>query len=176
RIWHGLSGLRKDNTGYDLKNLFLGSEGPLGIITAAVLKLFPKPRSRVTALIGCASPQHALRLFERLQSGAGDALSGFEFMAGFALDIVLRRVPGVVRPLAAAHDSYVLAELTSPDPDADLAGRLEVLLAAALEEGVIENAVLGTSEAQNQAFWQVRESVPEAQKREGGSIMHDVAV
>jgi len=132
RIWHGLSGLRKDNTGYDLKQLFLGSEGTLGIITAAVLKLFPKPRSRATAFIGCASPHHALRLLERLQAGAGDALSGFEFMAGFALDIVLRHMPGVVRPLAAAHGGYVLAELTSPDPDADLAGRLEMLLAAAL--------------------------------------------
>ncbi len=176
RIWHGLSGLRKDNTGYDLKQLFLGSEVSLGIIYGAVLKLFRKPRSRATAFIGCASPHHALRLLERLQAGAGDALSGFEFMAGFALDIVLRHMPGVVRPLAAAHGGYVLAELTSPDPDADLAGRLEMLLAAALAEGVIEDAALGRSEAQNRAFWQLRESVPEAQKREGGSIKHDVSV
>jgi FAD/FMN-containing dehydrogenase len=176
RIWNGLSGLRKDNTGYDLKNLFIGAEGTLGIITAAVLKLFPKPRTRVTSLVGCGSPQQALRLLERLQAGAGETLSAFEFMSRFSLDIVLQHITAAARPLPADHAAYALVELTSSDPAADLAGRLEVLLSQALADGVIEDAAVAASEAQNQAFWQLRESVPEAQKREGGSIKHDVSV
>lgn len=176
RIWNGLSGLRKDNTGYDLKNLFIGAEGTLGIITAAVLKLFPKPRARVTSLVGCGSAGQALRLLERLQAGAGETLSAFEFMSRFSLDIVLRHIAAAARPLAADHAGYALVELTSSDPAADLAGRLEALLSEALADGVIEDAAVAASEAQNQAFWQLRESVPEAQKREGGSIKHDVSV
>ena len=176
RIWNGLSGLRKDNTGYDLKNLFIGAEGTLGIITAAVLKLFPKPRARATSLVGCGSAGQALRLLERLQAGAGETLSAFEFMSRFSLDIVLRHIAAAARPLAADHAGYALVELTSSDPTADLAGRLEALLSEALADGVIEDAAVAASEAQNQAFWQLRESVPEAQKREGGSIKHDVSV
>src|SRR4051812_34778472 len=114
RVWNGLTGLRKDNTGYDLKDLFVGSEGTLGIITAAVLKLFPKPKARATAFIGCTSPQAALDLFQRLRAGAGDLLTVFEYMPQFALDIVLKHVNGAVRPLAGAHPSYALIELTSP--------------------------------------------------------------
>ncbi|HEX5514138.1 MAG TPA: FAD-binding oxidoreductase, partial [Gammaproteobacteria bacterium] len=176
RIWNGLSGLRKDNTGYDLKNLFIGAEGTLGIITAAVLKLFPKPRTRVTSLVGCSSPQQALRLLERLQAGAGETLSAFEFMSRFSLDIVLQHIPAAARPLPADHAAYALVELTLSDPEADLAGRLEALLSQSLADGIIEDAAVAASEAQNQAFWQLRESVPEAQKREGGSIKHDVSV
>jgi FAD/FMN-containing dehydrogenase len=176
RIWNGLSGLRKDNTGYDLKDLFVGSEGTLGIITAAVLKLFPKPRARVTALIGCASPAHALRLLERLQSEAGEALTAFEFMSQFSLDIVVRHIDRAARPLPTDHAAYALVELSSPDPRAELGARLEAVLGQALEEGIIDDAAVGTSEAQNQAFWHLRENVPEVQKREGASIKHDVAV
>src|ERR671920_592215 len=99
RVWDGLKGLRKDNTGYDLKNLFIGSEGTLGIITAAVLKLFPKPKARVTAFIGCASPHAALQLFGRLREQAGDQLTAFEYMTDFGLEIVLRHRPAAVRPL-----------------------------------------------------------------------------
>jgi FAD/FMN-containing dehydrogenase len=176
RIWHGLTGLRKDNTGYDLKNLFIGSEGTLGIITAAVLKLFPKPRARVTALLGCASPQHALQAFERLQSEAGETLTAFEYMSRFSMDIVLKHFTDASRPLQADHAGYALVELSSPDPAADLSARLEAVLGRALEDGIIENVAVGASEAQNHALWQLRERVPEAQTREGGSIKHDVAV
>lgn len=176
RIWHGLSGLRKDNTGYALKDLFIGSEGTLGIITAAVLKLFPKPRKQQLALIGCASASHALQLFERLQAGAGDALTGFEYMSRFSLELVLQHIDGVRQPLPAEHNAYALVELSSPDADANLAARLEAVLAAALEASEIEDAAMASSEVQNQAFWQLRESVSEAQTREGGSIKHDVSV
>ncbi len=176
RIWRGLTGLRKDNTGYDLKDLFIGAEGTLGIITAAVLKLFPKPRARAAAFVGCASPHHALRLLERLQSGAGDALSGFEFMSAFSLEVVLRHVEAASKPLSETHAGYALVELTSPDPRADLASRLEIILGEAFEDGIIEDAAIGASEAQNEAFWRLREHVSDAQKREGGSIKHDVSV
>lgn len=176
RVWNGLSTLRKDNTGYDLKDLFIGSEGTLGIITAAVLKLFPMPRSRVTALLGCASPHHALRAFERLSSETGEALSAFEYMSAFSMELVLKHIGGARLPLESAHAGYALVELTSPDRRADLGARLEAVLGKALEEGVIEDAAIATSEAQNHAMWHLRENVPEAQKREGASIKHDVAV
>jgi FAD/FMN-containing dehydrogenase len=176
RIWDGLKGLRKDNTGYDLKDLFIGSEGTLGIITAAVLKLFPKTRARVTAFIGCASPHDALRVFQQLREAAGDQLTAFEYMPDFGLEIVLKHNPGAVRPLAGSHASYALIELTSTQKDADLQGQLETILGGAIEEGLVEDAVLSASEAQSQALWNLRESLSEVQRLEGGSIKHDVAV
>ncbi|WP_255448313.1 FAD-binding oxidoreductase [Telmatospirillum sp. J64-1] len=176
RVLDALSSLRKDNTGYDLKNLFIGAEGTLGIITAAVLKLFPKPRRRVTAFIGCASPHAALELFSRLRGTAGETLSAFEYMPRFALEMVLKHAPGAQRPLQGDHPSYALLELSSPDPELDLQARLVSVLARALEEGVIEDAAIGASEAQNGALWLLRESISECQKQEGGSIKHDVSV
>lgn len=176
RIWDGLKGLRKDNTGYDLKDLFIGSEGTLGIITAAVLKLFPKPYSRVTAFIGCTSPYDALKVFQRLRETAGDQLTAFEYMPEFGLEIVLKHMPGSVRPLAEKHHSYALIELSSPQKDADLQGRLEAVLGEAFEEGLVQDAVLGSSEAQSQSLWGLREHLSEVQRMEGGSIKHDVAV
>ncbi|NLO81381.1 MAG: FAD-binding oxidoreductase [Xanthomonadaceae bacterium] len=176
RVWNGLSGLRKDNTGYDLKHLFLGSEGTLGIITAAVLKLFPKPRQRQVAFVGCRGAHQVLELFARLRAAAGDVLTGFEYMSAFSLELVARHIPGARRPLAGEHGAYALIELSSPDPAADLGGRLEAVLGRALEDGVIVDATLAASEAQGQALWRLRESVPEAQTREGGSIKHDVSV
>jgi len=176
RVWNGLSALRKDNTGYDLKDLFVGSEGTLGIITAAVLKLFPKPKARATAFVGCASPQAALDLFQRLRSGVGDMLTAFEYMPQFALDIVLKHVSGAVRPLAGEHGSYALIELTSPQADADLQGAFETVLGQAIEDGIVEDATIAASEAQRHALWQLREELSDVQRLEGGSIKHDVAV
>ena len=135
RVWNGLKGLRKDNSGYDLKNLFVGSEGTLGIITAAVLKLVPRPKATATAFIGCASARRTLDLFQRLRQSDDDTLTAFELMPAFALAMVLKHGQGTVRPLAGEHDSYALIELSSPDADADLAGRLEAVLGAALEDG-----------------------------------------
>ena len=176
RVWNGLKGLRKDNAGYDLKNLFVGSEGTLGIVTAAVLKLFPRPKARATAFVGCASARAALALFERLRQGAGDALTAFEYMNRFGLDIVLKHASGTVRPLAGDHDTYVLIELSSPQAEADLAATLETILGAAIEDGSIDDATIGASEAQNAALWRLREQLSDVQRHEGGSIKHDVSV
>jgi FAD/FMN-containing dehydrogenase len=176
RIWNGLNGLRKDNTGYDLKNLFVGSEGTLGIITAAVLKLFPKPKARVTAFAGLASVRDALILFERLRQQAGDQLTAFEYMPGFGLDIVLKHAAGTVRPLEGDHPSYALVELSSTRDDADLQTVMEAALGEAIEDGLVADATIGASEAQNRALWHLRESLSEVQRHEGGSIKHDVSV
>ncbi|MBL0404311.1 FAD-binding oxidoreductase [Microvirga aerilata] len=176
RIWDGLKGLRKDNTGYDLKNLFIGSEGTLGIITAAVLKLFPEPKARVTAFVGCASAHAALQLFGRLREQAGDHLTAFEYMPDFGLEIVLKHRPGAVRPLAERHAAYGLIELTAPQQDTDLQGQLEAILGTALEDGLVQDAAISASDAQSQGLWALRESLSEVQRLEGGSIKHDVAV
>jgi FAD/FMN-containing dehydrogenase len=176
RIWNGLKGLRKDNTGYALRDLFVGAEGTLGIITAAVLKLFPKPKVRATAFVGCASPQAALAIFDRLRDVAGDQLTAFEYVSRFGLEIVLKHGHAAVRPLQGDHAAYALVELSSPQADADLAGVLETALGDLIEAEVVEDATIGASEAQNQALWYLREMLSEVQREEGGSIKHDVAV
>jgi FAD/FMN-containing dehydrogenase len=176
RVWNGLSALRKDNMGYDLRNLFVGSEGTLGIITAAVLKLFPRPRSRVTAFIGCGSPHQALKLFERLRGQLGDELTAFEFMPRFALDLVLEHVAGAVRPLDGDHPAYALIELASPRSEAPLGDMLEEVLGQALEDGLIDDATLASSDSQRAALWQLRERLSDTQRLAGGSIKHDVSV
>jgi FAD/FMN-containing dehydrogenase len=176
QVWNGLKGLRKDNTGYHLKDLFVGSEGTLGIITAAVLKLFPKPRARVVAFVGVPSAEAALTLFGRMRAATGDALTAFEFIPRFGLEIVLKHAPGAVRPLSGDHPAYVLMELSSPREDADFQATLETVLGQAFEEGLAEDATMGASEAQNQALWYLRDMLSEVQKAEGGSIKHDVAV
>lgn len=176
RVWNGLKGLRKDNTGYDLKNLFIGAEGTLGIITAAVLKLVPRPKARVTAFIGCASARIALELFARLRQNEADTLTAFELMPRFALETVLKHGRGTVRPLAGDHAWHALIELSSPDAEADLQERLETILSQAIEDGLVEDATLGASEGQNKALWTLRESLSEVQGYEGGSIKHDVSV
>src|SRR5918998_1772569 len=140
RIWNGLGKLKKDNTGYDLKNLFIGAEGTLGIITAAVLKLFPRPRARETAFVGCASADHALRFFDRLRTDLGDALTAFEYMPRFALDMVLKHGRGTVRPLAGDHGSYALIELSTTDEGADLQSKAETVLGQAIEDELLEDA------------------------------------
>ncbi|MDB5558958.1 MAG: hydroxyacid dehydrogenase [Enterovirga sp.] len=176
RTWNGLTALRKDNTGYDLKNLFMGSEGTLGIITAAVLKLFPGIRSRATAFVGLATPGDALKLFERLRAAAGAELTAFEFMPRFALDIVLKHHSAAVDPLAGQHRSYALIELASPQQDADLTTIFEEVIGAAFEEGIVEDATIASSDSQRLALWDLRERLSEVQRYEGGSIKHDVAV
>lgn len=176
QVWDGLRGLRKDNTGYALKHLFVGAEGTLGIITAAVLKLYPQPRVRETALAGVKDFDAVLALFKRIRDDAGDALTGFEMMPRIAVEFALRHMPGVTDPLAKPHAHYALIELTGPSADAPLRAALERLLGEALESGIVEDAVVAASESQCDALWRIRESIPEAQKHEGGSIKHDISV
>ena len=176
RIWNGLKGLRKNNAGYDLKHLFVGSEGTLGIITAAVLKLFPKPLARAVGFCGLPSPREALALFEALRARAGAGLTAFEVLPRFGLEIVLKHVSGATRPLSGAHHTYALVEFSTSRPGADPNAELEEALSDAIERGLVEDATIGASEAQNAALWKLRETLPEAQTREGGSIKHDVSV
>jgi FAD/FMN-containing dehydrogenase len=175
RVWDGLSSLRKDNTGYDLKNLFIGAEGTLGVITAAALKLFPAPRARATAIAGLATPADALALFRLVRARAGSALTTFELMPRIGIDFVLAHAPGTRDPLAEHHAWYALVELSSPD-DAPLDPVLETVLGEALESGVIADAALAGSLDQRKALWRLREALSEVQRFEGGSIKHDVSV
>ncbi len=145
RIWNGLKGLRKDNAGYDLKHLFLGSEGTLGLITAAVLKLHPRPLSRAVAFVGLASVEAALALFERLRAQAGAGLTAFEYIAPFGLEIVLRHRAGARRPLAGRHAAYALVEVSGTRPGAGASEALEAMLAGAQAEALVEDAALAAA-------------------------------
>ncbi len=176
RVLDVMTGLRKDNTGYDLKQLFLGAEGTLGIITAAVLKLFPKPREIATAFVALRDLDAAPELLARARAVSNDSVIAFELLSGFALSLVLRHIPGAANPLSGRFDQLALIEMATTDADAGLGERFERLLGAALSEGLIRDAAVALNETQRQAFWRLRESLPEAQKREGASIKHDVAV
>jgi FAD/FMN-containing dehydrogenase len=171
-----LGGLRKDNTGYDLKALFLGAEGTLGVITAAVLKLFPEPRARETAWLAVPSVAAACRLLGRARRESGDRVVAAEYVSRPSLELVLRHVEGARDPLAAAHAHYVLLELASADETSELRALAERILAAGLEAGEIEDGALAESGVQRADFWRLRERVPEAERREGGALKHDVAV
>jgi FAD/FMN-containing dehydrogenase len=175
RIWNGLTKLKKDNTGYDLKQLFIGAEGTLGVITAAVLKLFPRPRAVETAFVGVASPRDALALLNLAEERAGGAVTSFEFMSRLAVDFALRHGPGTRDPLAVPHAWYVLVELSSAARDG-LRANLEDLLEATAERGLVADAAIATSIEQAQAFWHLRNLISETQRPEGGSIKHDVSV
>lgn len=176
QVFSNLGGLRKDNAGYDLKHLFIGSEGTLGIVTSAILKLFPAPKSRVTAFAGAPSVDRIVALFDRLRAIAGEKLTAYEMMPRFGLDIVLKHAPGVRDPLASSHAYYALIELTSPEADAPLDDLLTGVLEAALEASEIEDAAIAASETQAGDFWRLREQLSECQHFEGGSIKHDVSV
>ena len=176
RVWDGLRGLRKDNTGYDLKHLFVGAEGTLGIVTAAVLKLFPKPRSQATAFIGIGDPAAAVKLLSHLRARCGERITGFELLQRICVDLVVKHIPGARDPLPEPHPWYMLAELSDSTQGAALDTLLEEALGAAAEEGLIRDAVLAASQAQRAALWKLRESVAEAQKVDGVSIKHDVSV
>lgn len=175
RVWNGLRSLRKDNTGYDLKHLFIGAEGTLGIITAACLKLFPKPAERATALIALADPAAALAVLSAARRQSGDAVTACELVCRTGLELGMTHVSGVRDPFAQPHPWYLLLELSS-SRQAGLQQALEDILAETFEQGVALDAVLAQSGEQRAAFWRIREGVPEAQKKEGGSIKHDVAV
>jgi FAD/FMN-containing dehydrogenase len=170
RIWNGLKRLRKDNTGYDLRDLFIGAEGTLGIITAAVMKLFPRPKSRETAFIAVVSPQAAVDLLSLAKEMSGNRVVAFELIAEIALAFSIRHA-GVRQPLSRPSPWYVLAELADPVP-----GAMMDLLEAAMERGIVSDAALAQSESQRAEFWAARELISESQKPEGGSIKHDVSV
>jgi FAD/FMN-containing dehydrogenase len=174
RILNGLSKLKKDNTGYDLRNLFIGAEGTLGIITAATLKLFPKPHAVETAFIGLKSPAAALKLLSISQNEAAGALTSFELLSDIAVDFSVRHGIDIRDPLASRHPWYVLMELSSSRDDAR--ATLEAILALGLEAGIVDDAVIAASLSQRSGFWKLRDEMSAAQKPEGGSIKHDISV
>ena len=175
-IWNGLRRLKKDNTGYDLKNLFIGSEGTLGIITAAVLKLFPKPRGKAVAFCGLQSPDDALKIFAKTSSLAGQSLTAFELMARIPLEFTLKHIENVRNPLSEVHNWHILIEVSSNRSQEDADDTLQTILEEAFSDKTIEDATLSTSLAQANDFWRIREMMPTSQKYEGGSMKHDVSV
>jgi len=177
RIWNGLRGLRKDNTGYDLKHLFIGAEGTLGIITAAVLKLFPRPKSSATAWTAVPHPEAAVELLSLLRQHCGDRITAFELISHNCLDLVLRHIPGTRDPLSAVHEWYVLTDLGDSREGNALRNELEQALAAAMERELVTDAVVAGSQTQAQALWRIRETIPEAARAETGMLYrHDIAV
>lgn len=175
-IWSSLRGLRKDNTGYDLRDLFIGAEGTLGTITAAVLKLFPQPKARMTAVTAMRSADDALKLLTLAQAQCGAALTGFELMSEFCLQLVATHFPQIRQPFAQSHPQYVLLELSDSESEEHANAMLENVITQALEQGIIDDAVVAVSIAQSQALWQLREHIPLAQAEEGKNIKHDISV
>ena len=175
RILHDLNKLKKDNTGYDLRNLFIGAEGTLGVITAAVLRLVPRPRSVETAFVGLPSPEAALALLNIASDNAGGGVTSYELMPREGLEIVLRYTAGCRDPLDAPHPWYVLIELSS-QAQSGLRDVLEDILAKGVEQGLVSDAAIAESLEQTKAFWRVRENFGEAQRYAGGSIKHDISV
>ena len=176
RVFEGLRALRKDNTGYDLKQLFIGAEGTLGIVTAAVLKLFAPPRASALAMVMLDGLGPALELLGRLRAAVGERLGSLEVMSRAQIEVIAQNVPDVAIPFGLAAPWYLLIELTDTFADVDLRTPLEEILAAALEDGLVEDALVPSSEAQAKALWRIRHSVSEGSKRAGYVVSHDSAV
>ena len=174
-IWDGLRTLKKDNTGYDLKHLFIGSEGTLGIITAAVLRLFPRPQQSVTAVAGVADMDRAIHLMHQMQHASGERATAFELMSGFCVELAVRHMDGATDPLRQPAPWYTLMEFHGGDGD-DLPGTVETGLAGLLGDGTVLDAVIAQSAGQAQSLWRLREILPEAQTRAGASIKHDIGI
>ena len=175
RVWDGLRALRKDNTGYDLKQLFIGAEGTLGVITAAVLRLLPRPRERQTAFLAVPSPQAAVELLARFRDQLGETVSSFEIMAGGCVELVLRYLPDARRPLAEPAPWYVLAEVAWSLTEG-LDERLEAVLADGLERELVLDGAIAASEGQRKEMWALRENPTEGMAHEGAVLRHDVSV
>ena len=175
-LWNGLRTLRKDNTGYDLRDLYIGSEGTLGIITAAVLKLFPLPAAQAVALVAVPSPRQALDLLALAQARLGAGLTAFEILGDSCVALVLQHIPGTRRPLDEVSPWYVLLELSAATDEAQAAAAMEALLETALEYEWITDAALATNLAQAEALWALRENISEAQGAEGKTVKHDIAL
>lgn len=175
-LWDGLRGLRKDNTGYDLRDLYIGSEGTLGIITGATLKLFPQPRAKVVACVAVPAPAQAVELLTFAQARLGAALTAFELMSDTCLQLVEKHVPGSRIPFGERSPWYVLMELSGELDDAQATSSMESLLEAAFEQSLITDAALSSSLSQLQALWALRENISEAQAAEGKTIKHDISL
>ncbi len=175
-ILNDLRYVKKDNTGYDLKDIFVGSEGTLGVITAAVLKIFPQPKGKGVAYAGLRNPEDVLRLFQLATEHAGPSLTGFELMPRVGVEFTVRHVDGVRDPLESSHDWYVLIDISSSRSEEDARTTLETILTEAFENDLIQDAAIAESVAQAQSFWKMREEMSWAQKPEGGSIKHDISV
>jgi FAD/FMN-containing dehydrogenase len=175
-IWNGLRGLRKDNTGYDLRDVFIGAEGTLGVITAATLKLYPRPAAQVTSMAAVDDPRAALRLLELTQSALGSSLTAFELISDLCLELVAQHFPDHRRPFAQPSPYYVLLETSDSESEQHASAGFEALMERALEAGVVRDAVVATSVAQSRALWALRELISEAQALTGKNIKHDVSV
>ena len=177
RVWNGLKGLRKDNTGYDLKHLFIGAEGTLGIITAACLKLFPRAAETRNAFVAVRDPGAAVELLALARRMSDDRVVTFEYMAREPVDLVLRHIPGTRDPFLERHEHYVMIELAGGEASvAGLRELMERILGSAMDEGLVHDAVLAESGRQVDDFWKIRETIPEAEREEGTSVKHDVSV
>ncbi|GGX86509.1 FAD-binding protein [Massilia dura] len=175
-LWSGLRGLRKDNTGYDLRDLYIGAEGTLGIITGAVMKLYPAPKASITALAALPSPAHALRLLSLVQDRAGASLTGFELMSAYCLALVAKHFPQLPRPFGSVHPQYALLEISSSESETHAVELLEGAIGAALEADIVLDAVVATSVAHSRGLWQLREHIPLAQAADGKNIKHDISL